>query len=671
MFAALAVVLCLPSAAFAKITNDPRYADQQALWDQINVPNAWELTTGSRAVTVAVIDTGFDTEHEDLRANTWTNTRETPNNGIDDDGNGYVDDVHGWNFVEDNNTTRTPITSAADSVDAINHGSLVAGLIGAVGDNGLDGTGLNWNVSLMPLRAISNNGSGTTGNVIKAINYAIDNGADVINMSFVGDLNDSALKETFYRAYQRGIVVVAAAGNDRASGKGDLDSFPEYPACFDHGDTENWILGVTSVTGQNQLSSFANFGTCIDLVAPGETIFSTGRYAPDTGFTQLFKGPVRGTSFSSPLVAGAAALIKSVRPDWKAPEIIKVLLNTADPVELANPDFIGKLGYGRLNVGRAVQAALNAPVTSAQPVVTPVTPAVVQVSPTVPSAPLPPKKLFYVSGSQMFSLELLSGKNIYLGKIDTGKVLDFTSRYDSVTGQTTLAALTKQGSKYRISLFDEAGNALQEAVVQEAKLASSKGYALEGVRLLGAENGVQKIVLRATNARKKSTEIWFANSGGTVEKNVTFKNTVAGFDAAADGEKIVVAQLQGKKLVVTQIDTATLAETTWSLGVVTAVGDLRMGKILNGTSEQTALVIQQNGHYQRLIVDIGSQSYRREVLGSLKRGELWKVVVGDWNADGIDDVVFWKNTGGTFTVTDGRGAILQEITLPSLKSVLY
>jgi hypothetical protein len=169
MFAALAVVLCLPSAAFAKITNDPRYADQQALWDQINVPNAWELTTGSRAVTVAVIDTGFDTEHEDLRANTWTNTRETPNNGIDDDGNGYVDDVHGWNFVEDNNTTRTPITSAADSVDAINHGSLVAGLIGAVGDNGLDGTGLNWNVSLMPLRAISNNGSGTTGNVIKFI----------------------------------------------------------------------------------------------------------------------------------------------------------------------------------------------------------------------------------------------------------------------------------------------------------------------------------------------------------------------------------------------------------------------------------------------------------------------------------------------------------------------
>src|SRR3989338_5886062 len=129
IFGALALLICLPTAALAKIPDDPQYPQQQSVWDQINAPSGWDITTGSKSVTVAVIDTGADINHQDLRTTLWTNPREVSGNGIDDDRNGYVDDLHGWNFVENNNNVLTPVTNSGDNPDAVHHGTLVAGLV--------------------------------------------------------------------------------------------------------------------------------------------------------------------------------------------------------------------------------------------------------------------------------------------------------------------------------------------------------------------------------------------------------------------------------------------------------------------------------------------------------------------------------------------------------------
>ncbi|EKD43650.1 MAG: peptidase S8/S53 subtilisin kexin sedolisin, partial [uncultured bacterium] len=239
---------------------DPGFDSQQVLWKQIGASQAWEYTTGSKRVTVAIIDTGADIWNEDLKPNVWTNPYEIPDNGYDDDNNGYVDDIHGWNFIENSGDVRTSVLENKDDPDAIIHGTVIAGLVGAVGNNNKSGVGLNWKVQIMPLRAIGSDGSGYFSNVMKAIRYAMDNGADVIGMSMVGDKTDSRLKDLLYEAYKKGIVVVAAAGNDQADGLGNLNTNPLYPVCLDQNDKENWILGVSSVDANDHLSRFADYG---------------------------------------------------------------------------------------------------------------------------------------------------------------------------------------------------------------------------------------------------------------------------------------------------------------------------------------------------------------------------------------------------------------------------
>ncbi len=361
----LGVFLFSSLPVYALTPNDEQYNKQQPVWQQIGAEKAWDYNTGSKRVTVAIIDTGADIWNDDIEANIWTNPYEISGNGFDDDNNGYVDDVHGWNFIENNNNVRTSVLDNVSDPDAISHGTLIAGLVGAVGNNKKSGTGMNWQVQIMPLRAVDSSGGGYLSNVVKAVRYAIDNGADVISLSVVGDQTDSRIRNILYEAYKKGIVVVAAAGNGQVAGDGDLDKKPLYPVCLDQGQEENWILGVSSVDNGDHLSKFANYGGCVDLVAPGQNIYSTERYAPLYGFLNEFGGPWQGTSFAVPLVAGAAALLKAQRPDWGAKEIIATLLANADNVDVQNPKFKGKLGYGRLNIGRAMEvaAAVSIPVS--------------------------------------------------------------------------------------------------------------------------------------------------------------------------------------------------------------------------------------------------------------------------------------------------------------------
>ncbi len=220
----------------------------------MDAERAWDLATGSTDIVVAVVDTGIDAAHPDLAANIWTNPNETEN-GIDDDGNGYVDDLHGWDFVEKDN----------QPIDSHGHGTHVAGIIGAVGNNTIGVTGVCWQVRIMPLRFITAADYGTTADAIEAIEYADANGADIINLSWGGPDYSLALKNAIDAA---DALVVCAAGNEGV----DLDDAPLYPAAYDGAN----ILAVAASDADDYPAWFTNYSDSLaDVAAPGTDIIST------------------------------------------------------------------------------------------------------------------------------------------------------------------------------------------------------------------------------------------------------------------------------------------------------------------------------------------------------------------------------------------------------------
>nr|MDQ4008996.1 S8 family serine peptidase [Actinomycetota bacterium] len=258
------------TATVAATPNDPAYprlwglhntgqfqAGQAGALDaDIDAPEAWEHTTGDSAVTVAVVDSGVAIDHPDLDANIWSNPREVSGNGEDDDANGYVDDVHGWDWVDGD---RAPH-------DLNGHGTHVAGTIGAVGDNGVGVTGVAWDVSLMPLRALGADGSGSYADIVDAFAYAAVNGADVVNASLGGPYYSQALHDVIARSPDT--LFVVAAGNSGS----DNETAPEYPCNY---ETTNLIC-VAATDNRDRLAAFSNYGaTSVDLAAPGASILST------------------------------------------------------------------------------------------------------------------------------------------------------------------------------------------------------------------------------------------------------------------------------------------------------------------------------------------------------------------------------------------------------------
>lgn len=316
----------------AAVPNDPMFSSQWALANNqtgadIRALAAWNVNTNASNITVAVIDTGIDYAHSDLAANMWRNSREIPNNGLDDDANGYVDDVYGYDFANND----------SDPIDDHGHGTHVAGIIGAVANNGRGIAGVAWNVRLMAVKFLSANGTGTVADAVRAIDYAVQMGAHIINASWGGAGYSSILAQAISRAENAGVLFVTAAGNNGTNN----DHSPTYPASFANTN----ILAVAASDRNDNLATFSNFGpSTVHLAAPGVGILST---LPNHGYASW-----SGTSMAAPHVSGAAALLWAKHPDWNFRQVRDRLLQTVDPL----PSLQRKvLTGGRLNLERALQ----------------------------------------------------------------------------------------------------------------------------------------------------------------------------------------------------------------------------------------------------------------------------------------------------------------------------
>jgi subtilisin family serine protease len=319
------VIAIGPSFTVHAALSIDKFSGMQDYFRKINLPQAWGLSNSKRIITVAVLDQGIYSNHPDLQDHLWTNSDELPGNGIDDDLNGYVDDFWGWNYVKNSN----------DVNPTGGHGTEVAGIIGAIRDNGIGISGVNQNVRLMPLVVLDSRGGGDSNSLNRAIRYAVDNGAEVINLSLSTAYltsYSSTYDDSIKYAYDHNVLVVVAGGNgDIPLGNGfNLDLSPQSPVCND--GESNMVIGVGALTQDvKNRPRWSNYGQCVDVWAPGENIITTS----DPNFTHSslsidgsgYYTKVDGTSFAAPIVTGVVSLLKATYPEITSQEVISLLID--------------------------------------------------------------------------------------------------------------------------------------------------------------------------------------------------------------------------------------------------------------------------------------------------------------------------------------------------------
>ncbi len=305
------------------VPNDPLFPQQWGL-TKIQAPAAWDVVTGTQTVIIAAVDSGLDLTHPDLVNRLWVNPGEIAANSLDDDNNGYVDDVRGWNFVHGSNNV----------ADGNGHGTQVAGVAAAVANDGVGIAGVCWNCRLMPVKVMADSGVANYSDIALGVIYATNKGAHVINLSLGGYAYSNLLRDAVDYAVGKGAVVVGGAGNDNVA-------TPFYPAAYEN------VLAVAATDDADHKVSFSNYGAWVDLSAPGATITTT--------FLGGDWGPADGTSLSTAFVSGLAALVRSRWPGWTPALVRNQLLQTADAIDALNPAYAGKLGAGRINAAAAMQ----------------------------------------------------------------------------------------------------------------------------------------------------------------------------------------------------------------------------------------------------------------------------------------------------------------------------
>ncbi len=329
------------------IVNDPGFTvnaqDIDKEWGLIKAgfPNAWSQTTGSASTTVAVIDTGVDATHQDLQA---------------------MNLVDGYDFINNK-----PLSGRIDSDDN-GHGTLVTGVLAATANNGVGIVGTNWHISIMPIKALDSTGKGDSNTISQAIMWATDHGAKIINLSFggIGLDHDTTLSAAISYAFNKGVLIVAAAGNDVAKTGGNLDQNPVFPVCDDNGS--NMVLGVAATDQNDVKADFSNYGKgCIDIDAPGVRILSTINFDPVThqpAPNSYAYGS--GTSLAAPFVSGEAALIWALHPNLTNAQVRDIIISSATNIDglnlsQCNGSCAGLLGSGRINAEQALGIATTSP----------------------------------------------------------------------------------------------------------------------------------------------------------------------------------------------------------------------------------------------------------------------------------------------------------------------
>jgi thermitase len=320
----------IQSASQEKTPNDPLYAFDYALVESpsdhdIDAPSAWVTRTG--CAKVAILDTGIDTDHPDLAPNVYK-SGDKPNNGKDDDKNGYVDDTYGWNVIK----------GKGSGQDDNGHGTHVSGIVAGRGNNANGIAGVCWSAKLVAVKFMNSKGKGSTSDAIDGIDYAVKNGAKIVNCSFGSSSKSSALHDAVDYAQDHNVLLVVAAGND-----GDnIDKHPIYPASY----SDSNILAVAASTSDDTLASFSNFGSSnVDVAAPGDSILST--YLGG-GYKTL-----SGTSMAAPYAAGTAAMLRKQESDATYGNLRYAIRHKVDKPPALN----GKVAYdGRLNVQKALAA---------------------------------------------------------------------------------------------------------------------------------------------------------------------------------------------------------------------------------------------------------------------------------------------------------------------------
>ena len=325
--------------------SDPRFEDQTE-FRHIRLPEAWEIVRGeqgSKKVVVAIVDTGTDWRHEDLRGNVWTNEGEIAGNGLDDDRNGFIDDVHGINFPNGDELNNDP-----SPLPGNRHGTNSSGFAGAVTNNGVGIAGAAWNADMMYVNVGCPDIPDSACLGYEGVLYAAANGADIINTSWGGlipfDANARLKDISINLATDMGSLIVASAGNDSRS----VDLYRHYPARHPR------VLSVGSTKKDTRtLADFSNYGNLVNVFAPGEGILTTG---PDNSYDTA-----DGTSFSAPIVSGVAALVKAKNPDWTPDMIREQIRLTSENMDAQNPSFIGETGRGFVNALAAVEGISSFP----------------------------------------------------------------------------------------------------------------------------------------------------------------------------------------------------------------------------------------------------------------------------------------------------------------------
>ncbi len=622
----------------AMTPSDTHYEEQWYL-KRIKAPEAWNYQSTSPAVVIAVIDSGVQIQHPDLKDNIWFNAGEIEGNKKDDDHNGLVDDRYGWDFIN-NTADPSPKFKSGFTEAGILHGTVVAGIAAAAGNNNEGITGVSWNARIMSLKALDDAGNGDTASVVRSIDYAIAKGANIINLSFVSYSYSRTLHDAIKRAHDANVIVLAPAGNESSAGEGiNLNKKPIYPACYKDSKNKPLVVGVAATDAIDQKAPFSGFGSsCISLSAPGVSFYSTAVYAPDKSingelFNGYYDGYWSGTSVAVPLVSGALALLQGVNPSLSPQEAIDILLRNTDDINALNPTYVNQLGRGRLNVTSAILAAREPLFAKEARLV------LVPSSQAEPFATITTPEGEVISDFLLFNRDFRDGVNITSGDLNND-------------GTDEIIAAPKRNLESDIRIFDHSGKFLRHFLAYPMNFTGGVNIATADLN----SDGKYEIITAPASGLQSAIKI-FSGEGKLQSSFLAYPASFTGGASVVVGDvmdnqnpEIVVGAAKGGIPQVKIFSTSGSLLSSFVVGKPTTASGLRVSLLdidANPRRRQAEIVItRQSGSSEAIITDYkGTVRRRWSVFPTSFKGDV-QTVTADINNDGSKDIIAFPGGGG-------------------------